>query len=170
MKDAAGIFIYIYNSTVYLYILHTANFQPRIYCGHVDSLHIHSFASRPFMNNSLSSLLSVTRHNLIGAKSLKGQWHESCVCELRYLMERFQGPPSGVTLFYSTLVFNDIRHSVICRHLHAGHNVPVKVTVSRDLWLFFLLKRFDLGPIWTDKNGLADFFIFAKIFEEKKTF
>ena len=29
---------------------------------------------------------------------------------------------------------------------------------------FFLLKRFDLGPIWTGKNGFANFFVFAKIF------
>ena len=113
MKDAAGIFIYIYNSTVYLYILHTANFQPRIYCGHVDSLHIHSFASRPFMNNSLSSLLSVTRHNLIGAKSLKGQCHKSCVCELRYLMERFLVSLYFIPRLFST-TFGTVWFADIC--------------------------------------------------------
>ena len=29
---------------------------------------------------------------------------------------------------------------------------------------FFLLKRFDLGPIWTGKNCFANFFFFSKIF------
>ena len=38
--------------------------------------------------------------------------------------------------------------------------------MSQDFWRFFLPKRFDLGPIWTDKNGFANFFIFAKIFSE----
>ena len=26
---------------------------------------------------------------------------------------------------------------------------------------------FDLGPIWTDKNGFVNFFVFAKIFDSK---
>ena len=30
-----------------------------------------------------------------------------------------------------------------------------KGTVSRDVWPFFLLKRFDLCPLWTDKNSFA---------------
>ena len=29
---------------------------------------------------------------------------------------------------------------------------PIKGTVSRDFQPFFWLNRFDLGPIWTDKN------------------
>ena len=37
-------------------------------------------------------------------------------------------------------------------------------TVSRVFWPFFFLKGFDLGPIWTGKNGFANSFVFAKIF------
>ena len=33
----------------------------------------------------------------------------------------------------------------------------LKGTVSRDFWPFFWLKRFDLGSIWTGKNGFAIF-------------
>ena len=33
--------------------------------------------------------------------------------------------------------------------------------------VFFLLKRFDLGPIWTDKKGFANLFVFTKIFAKK---
>ena len=43
-------------------------------------------------------------------------------------------------------------------------NKVLEGTVSRDFWAFFLLKIFDLGPIWTDENGFANLFIFAKIF------
>ena len=30
------------------------------------------------------------------------------------------------------------------------------------IFTFFLLKRFDLGPKWTDKNGFANFFDFSE--------
>ena len=33
--------------------------------------------------------------------------------------------------------------------------------------ILFLLKRFDLGPIWTDKNDLRNVFVFAKLFDRK---
>ena len=42
--------------------------------------------------------------------------------------------------------------------------LQLKGTVSRYFWLFFWLKRLDLGPIWTGKNDFANFFVFAKIF------
>ena len=39
----------------------------------------------------------------------------------------------------------------------------LKGTVSRDFWQFFgELKRFDLGPKWTGKNGFANFFVFCE--------
>ena len=46
----------------------------------------------------------------------------------------------------------------------------LKGTVSRDFWPIFLPKRFDLGPIWTGKNGFAIFFVFAKILAKKRVF
>ena len=36
-----------------------------------------------------------------------------------------------------------------------------------EILTIFLLKRFDLGPIWTGENGFASFFVFAKIFDRK---
>ena len=42
------------------------------------------------------------------------------------------------------------------------------MAVSRDILEFYLLlNRFDLDPIWTDKNGFANFFVFANIFDRK---
>ena len=46
-----------------------------------------------------------------------------------------------------------------------------EVAVSRDFLSFFLLKRFYLGPIWTDTNGFANFFVFCKVLvSEELTF
>ena len=42
-----------------------------------------------------------------------------------------------------------------------------KGTVSRDLLTIFLLKRFDLGSIWTGENGFANFFVVVNIFYHK---
>ena len=33
-----------------------------------------------------------------------------------------------------------------------------------EILTIFLLKRFDLGPIWTGENGFVNFFVFTKIF------
>ena len=44
------------------------------------------------------------------------------------------------------------------------HQFHLTGTVSQDFLSFVLLKRFDLGPIWTGKNSFANFFVFAKIF------
>ena len=48
-------------------------------------------------------------------------------------------------------------------YIDTVQNVCLKGTVSQDFLTFFWLKRFDLGPIWTGKNGFANFFVFAKI-------
>ena len=58
------------------------------------------------------------------------------------------------------------RYSVYTFLVQSMHiNLGLEGTVSRDFWPFlFLLKRFDLGPIWTGENGFTHFFVFAKIF------
>ena len=43
----------------------------------------------------------------------------------------------------------------------------LKGTVPRDFLHFLLLKRFDLGPIQTGRNGFVTFLAFAKIFNCK---
>ena len=43
----------------------------------------------------------------------------------------------------------------------------LKGTVSWDFQNLFLLERFYLGPIWTGKNGFANFSILTKIFHRK---
>ena len=40
--------------------------------------------------------------------------------------------------------------------------------MSRDFWQFFLLKKLDLGPIRTGKNGFTNFFVFAKIWAKNE--
>ena len=41
--------------------------------------------------------------------------------------------------------------------------IPHRDSVTR-FSTFILLKTFDLGPIWTDKNAFANLFVFVKIF------
>ena len=41
--------------------------------------------------------------------------------------------------------------------------VQLKWQCHEIFWKSFLLKRFDLGPKWTDKNSFATFFVLAKI-------
>ena len=37
-------------------------------------------------------------------------------------------------------------------------------SVERFMTNFVLLKRFELGPIWTGENSFVNFFVFVKIF------
>ena len=59
----------------------------------------------------------------------------------------------------------------VCKHTQVPFFhlfVPLKgqcqeILEKKKIWL----KRFDLGPIQTDKNSFANFFVFAKIFDRK---
>ena len=61
------------------------------------------------------------------------------------------------------------RKRVLCWSIHEyiislrSHETRLKGQ-CHEIFAPFLLKRFDLGPIWTGKNGFANFFVFAKIF------
>ena len=44
--------------------------------------------------------------------------------------------------------------------------VTLKGSVSRDFCPFFLVERFNLGPIWTGKNEYANLFVFFKDIRE----
>ena len=45
--------------------------------------------------------------------------------------------------------------------------LQLKGQCHESFYHFFLLKRFDLGPIWTGKNCFAKFFVFVEIFDRK---
>ena len=111
------------------------------------------FQSCPFYPNPLCPLLKTLSNCL---------WDTS-------VPKRVRGPIDYSQLSSEQLHLPPFLHygTLVTQPLSAILYWPVKGILSRDFRTFFWLKRFDLGAIWTGKNGFTTFFVFTEIFDHK---